>query len=269
MNKESIGVFDSGIGGLTTVKALKELLPCESILYFGDVAHLPYGDKSPDILKGYVEQITKFLISQNVKAIVVACNTASAVAIEIIKQVAGNTPVYEVISPAVNEAISQTIMPRIGVIGTKTTVSSHIYLMKILEKVPNAYVIEKATPILVPLIEEGWIDTEMCSLVIQAYMSDTGFKHIETLILGCTHYPLLKNHIQLYFDQNHEFPVKVIDSSNSVASIVKLSLSEKNLLNEGSPSYPDRFYVSDYTSSFQEIATRFFGKKIDLVKLTL
>jgi len=266
-----IGVFDSGVGGLTIVQAVRKLMPNESLIYFGDTAHLPYGDKSADVLKEYAAKIARFLVSQEVKAIIIACNTASAVAFDVVQQEAGAIPVFEVITPAVADALkhSASSAPRIGIIGTKTTVNSHVYLRKILDRAPNAFVVEKATPLLVPLIEEGWLNLELFPMVIQAYMSDTGFRHIETLILGCTHYPLIAEHIHRYFAHNQELPVRVINSSEATARQVQEMLSEKALLNDGERRFPDRYYVSDFTPNFQEIAERFIGTKIELAKLSL
>ncbi|MCS6904048.1 MAG: glutamate racemase [Bacteroidia bacterium] len=265
----AIGVFDSGLGGLTIVKAIKELLPKESVLYYGDTAHLPYGDKSPEVVRSYIRRIARFLASEGVKAIVVACNTASAVLDEEFYSVCQNIPVVEVITPAVQEALRYSARRNIGVIGTKTTIQSHIYLKKILEKAPNALVVEKATPLLVPLIEEGWQNQPFCSHVIEAYLSDTGFRHIDTLILGCTHYPVIQKEIESYFAQNFEFQVKVVNSSYPAAYYLANLLEEQHLLNSDSASLPDRFYVSDLNTNFLHIASSFLDVHFQLEKLSL
>jgi len=268
MKNLPIGIFDSGIGGLTVAKALNDSLPNESLIYFGDTAHLPYGDKSPDLLKKYVLNIVNFLLNCKVKAMVIACNTASAVAYEYLKGLFPNLLLFEVIQPAVLEAIANTKNQRIGVIGTRTTILSHVYLKKILDQLPTAFVIEKATPLLVPMIEEGWIEDKLSKEIIEAYLSDTGFNHIDTLILGCTHYPLIRKEVELYFQQNAIHFVQVIDSSIALAKQVRDFLSSQNLLNDN-PNPNFQFFVSDLTDSFQNTANLFFGKNINLEKIEL
>jgi glutamate racemase len=261
-----IGVFDSGIGGLTIVKALNALLPDESILYFGDTAHLPYGDKSPELLQGYADTITHFLLETGVKAIVIACNTASAVALNTVKNIAGDIPVFDVIQPAVKNALLISPMKRIGVIGTRTTIQSHVYLKSLLDLAPDALVIEKATPLLVPMIEEGWNHHQISIEIIEAYMSDTGFNHIDSVILGCTHYPLIRSEIQNYFDKTNARKVEVIDSSLAVASEVQKQLTVLNLLNTNSDSINHKFFVSDLTPGFKDTAKMFLGREVILNK---
>lgn len=262
-------MFDSGIGGLTVAAALKHQLPGEHLIYYGDTAHLPYGDKSPDTLKVYVRNITRFLVQQQVKAIVIACNTVSAVALAEVVEAAEGIPVFEVIQPAVAQAVQATQLRRVGVIGTKTTIESHVYLIQLLKRDPQLTVLEKSTPLLVPLIEEGWLDNELSDKVIEAYMSDTGFRGIDTLILGCTHYPLLKATIQRYFTHNATHPVALIDSSAAVAAAVEAGLKARNLLNPNAERGTDRFFVSDLTQAFGQAAGRFFGQDVQLVKWPL
>lgn len=266
MQQLPIGVFDSGIGGLTIVRALNQALPQESILYYGDTAHLPYGDKSPELLRGFVSEICDFLISSGVKAIVIACNTASAVTLEVVlaKASALNIPVFDVIRPAARYAIQASPMKRIGVIGTKTTIQSHVYLKTLLELSPDALVVEKATPLLVPMIEEGWVNSQISLDIVDAYMSDTGFAHLDSLILGCTHYPLIKEEIQAYFNKSRPRPVEVVDSSLAVAEEVKQKLSELKLLQEGNAPTSHRFVVSDLTPNFQTTAAQFLGREVEL-----
>ncbi|MCZ2356361.1 MAG: glutamate racemase [Bacteroidia bacterium] len=265
-----IGVFDSGIGGLTVVKALQERLPNEHFLYFGDTAHLPYGDKSPELIRQYCSVITDFLLLNQVKSVVVACNTASAVAFEQIKnRCPSEIPVIEVITPAVDMAVKYSNSRRIGVIGTKTTILSHLYLRKILERVPEALVVEKATPLLVPMIEEGWNNNKISREIIEAYMSDTGFMHVDTLILGCTHYPLVKQAIENYFKTNDR-KVTVIDSSLAIAETLAGLLEQNNLNNSHKhPDIQDKFFVSDITESFRDSAALFFGDDVQLKKINL
>jgi glutamate racemase len=264
MPHRPIGVFDSGIGGLTIVKAMNALMPNERICYFGDTAHLPYGDKSPELLRGYAAQITDFLLSQNVKAIVIACNTASAVAYDTVKSLAGDVPVFDVIRPAVRNALALSPMKRIGVIGTKTTIQSHVYLRSILELAPDALIVEKATPLLVPLIEEGWVNNNISLEIVEAYMSDTGFAHLDSLILGCTHYPLIREEIQQYFNGSRSRPVEVIDSSLAVADAVKQALQEMAMQNPNPEPAAHTFYVSDLTPNFKNTAALFLGREVEL-----
>ncbi len=265
MNNLPIGIFDSGIGGLTVAKAVHDLLPNESLIYFGDTAHLPYGDKSPDLLKKYVIEIVDFLLQRQVKAIIIACNTASAVAYEYLKQNYLEVLFFEVIQPAVQEALKYTKNQRIGVIGTKTTIYSHVYLKKILDNLPSAFVVEKATPLLVPMIEEGWIHDKLSKEIIEAYLSDTGFTHIDTFILGCTHYPLIRSEVEQYFEKNSLQKIYVIDSSIALAKQVHEYFTLNNLLsNNVQPTL--QFFLSDLTPSFQETANLFFGENINLEK---
>ncbi|MCS7028367.1 MAG: glutamate racemase [Bacteroidia bacterium] len=260
MNNAPIGIFDSGIGGLTIVKAVQQYLPNESIIYFGDTAHLPYGDKSPELIQKYAANITYFLVQQKVKLIIIACNTASAVALEVVQKIAGNIPVLNVIDPAVKMALRDTLNYRIGVIGTKTTIQSRIYPIKIKEQRPEAYVTTKATPLLVPMIEEGWANSKIFDEIIQAYLSETTFETIDTLILGCTHYPLIKPNIIKYF----EGKVNVIDSAEAVAKEAQKLLSEKNLLAPSDQTPMHIFYVSDLTESFEQTTKIFLGSPVTL-----
>lgn len=264
-----IGVFDSGIGGLTVVKALQQRLPNERFLYFGDTAHLPYGDKSPELVRQFCTVITEFLLLNRVKAVVIACNTASAVAYDQVRALCPEEmPVVEVITPAVELALQKSFFCRIGVIGTKTTILSHLYLRKILERAPEAFVVEKATPLLVPMIEEGWNNNRISREIIEAYMSDTGFLHIDTLILGCTHYPLVKQSIESYFQENKR-QVIVIDSSLAIAEELAILLDQKNLCNQNETLVKNQFLVSDITESFWSSSAIFFGNDVQLKKVNL
>ena len=267
-----IGVFDSGIGGLTVARALADALPREALTYVGDTAHLPYGDKSPEVLHGYIAAITRFLLAQPVKAIVIACNTASAVGralVEGLAQAAG-VPVFEVVSPAVEAALAASPRGRVGVIATKTTIQSHIYLRQLLDRLPEAYVVEKATPLLVPMIEEGWAQNRITDEIIEAYLSDTGFVHIDALILGCTHYPLIRAQVERYFEQHarpQQRPVAVIDSSRVTAERVAQGLAQLGLLSAATAPPVHHFFVSDLTVGFEAAANVFFGGSVSLERL--
>lgn len=262
--EETIGVFDSGVGGLTVVKALAAVLPNERFTYYGDVAHLPYGDKSPEAIRGYLKKVIGFFLAQNVKIIVIACNSASAVLNEELKALCGDTPLFEVITPAVNAALEASRYKRVGVIGTKTTINAHVYLNKLLEKAPDAIVVEKATPLLVPIIENEPADGPLARAVVEAYLSDTGFRVIDTLILGCTHYPLLSPVFEDYFQKNFDHPVKIISSSYTTGAHVAQALHSLQLTAESESRHENRFFVSDYTPNFQQIAKLFFGPNLRL-----
>lgn len=264
-----IGVFDSGLGGLTIIRALRQVLPNESFIYFGDTAHLPYGEKSASLIQAYSAAITRFLCQQKVKAIVIACNTASAVALEKVRENAGEIPVFDVVNPAADYAISISPSQKIGLMATKTTVHSHIYKTLLSQRNPQAQIVEKATPLLVPMIEEGWLQNAISQQVIDAYLSDTGFENIDTLILGCTHYPLIKKEIQAYFDKNNRTDMHIVDSSFAVANYVKASLSTENLLLEAPSNLPHQFFLSDFTQNFEDSARLFLGENVTFEKVVL
>jgi glutamate racemase len=250
------------LGGLTVLRALKAVLPHERFLYFGDTARLPYGDKSPETLRGYVARVVDYLLSRGVKAVVIACNTAAAVAKAQTIEQCGDVPVFEVVTPAVEEALALSPDGRIGVLATKTTVASHVYLKEILVRRPDAFVVEKAAPLLVSLIEEGWLQRPLCDLVIEAYLSDTGFRHIETLVLGCTHYPLVKGAIERYFEKNYIRPPKVVGSDTAVAKTAARRMAEMSLL-ASTPHYgQDEYHLSDVTEAFVQATRLFFGQEI-------
>lgn len=268
MNTRPIGIFDSGVGGLTVASAIKNLLPNENIIYFGDTGHNPYGDKSGDLIKYYSVKITDFLLAQNCKTIVIACNTASAQAYE---EVLGHItrksleiPVINVIDPLVELISEKQTIKRIGVIGTKGTINSGTYQEKIASKIQGIEVVSLSTPILVPLIEEGFIYDDISNAVIRNYLSNKKLKNIDALVLGCTHYPIIKNQIRKYYD----FNLSVLDSGQIVAYHLKKILSEHNLLNNEDKSR-HIYYVSDYTNYFQKIAEMFFDEHIELTVCNL
>ena len=247
---------------MTIVKAIQKALPHESILYFGDTVHLPYGEKSAPLVQGYAGRIGRFLLEEGVKAVVIACNTASAVAADHVRQLAGGTPVFDVIAPAVEEALSYTHNHCIGLIGTRTTVNSGVYSRQIQQRVPHCRVIEKATSLLVPMIEEGWLHNRISRDVIEAYMSDTGFREVDSLILGCTHYPLIKDEIAHCLQQLHAQEVRLVDSSQAVARSLQQGLETMDLLAPMTHTPSHRYYLSDYTTEFEAAATLFLGYSV-------
>jgi len=259
MKEQPIGIFDSGVGGLTVAHAIKQILPGESLVYFGDTAHLPYGDKSAEAIRYYSGRITEFLLNQNSKVVVVACNSASASAFDTLKnEFQDRTLIIDVIDPVVDYVTSRNFR-KIGVIGTKRTISSGTYDQKLNDRSPRTAVVAMATPLLVPMIEEGFIFDDISNAIIRSYLSDETLAGIEALILGCTHYPIIRNQISKFFN----FNVEVVDSSRIVSQVLREKLEKNNLLNDSGRVH-DQFFVSDYTSWFEKIARMFFEGEINL-----
>jgi glutamate racemase len=259
-----IGIFDSGIGGLTVVKSVMEQLPGEDIIYFGDTARVPYGIKSMDTVKEYALQITDFLLKKNVKTILIACNTVAASAEKEIKLKSGNVPVFGVIDSGSNVAV--TIGGRkklIGVIGTLATVNSGAYEKAIKKLNPELSVFSKACPLLVPLAEEGWTDNTIARQVIELYLEDFKQKPMDALILGCTHYPLFKALITETIDNSE---TAIIDSADAIAASTQKYLSDIKLLNSQKKG-TFQCFVSDKPQRFQILAERFLGKSINRVEV--
>lgn len=259
--KNTIGIFDSGIGGLTVANAISKRLSNESLIYFGDTAHLPYGDKSEDLIKSFSLDIADFLIeTKHCKAVVIACNTASAVAYEYLRDKhQGNIPILNVIDPIVEAIIQDDKIFKVGLIATQTTVNSGVYQEKLQRRKPNLQVEVLATPLLVPMIEEGYAHDNISHAVIENYLKNPKFKDIDALILGCTHYVLIKDEISAYFNGK----VKLYDSTDILAEKLENILENENLLNKHRKE-KDHFYVSDLTKGFQKSASRFFGNTIEL-----
>jgi glutamate racemase len=256
-----IGMFDSGVGGLTLFKSIKTLLPKENLIYFGDTAHVPYGTKSPDVIKKFSLQIARFLENLGIKALVVACHTASSTALSDLKKKT-KIPVVGVIGPSAQKAITITKNNNIGVIGTKTTIESGSYQSFIQKANPKISITTVAAPLLVPLVEEGWINKKVTRSVLQEYISPFKQAQIDTLILGCTHYPLIKQ----LFQEELGPGVTLVDASLETAIYLKQLLREKLLINNrrSSPNYS--FYVSDDPNKFSQLAQMFLGEKIEVIK---
>jgi glutamate racemase len=255
-----IGIFDSGIGGLTVAHQISKILPQEDLIYFGDTAHLPYGDKSTAAIQAYSVKICNLLLSQNVKAILIACNSASAAAYELVKEYVGSKAlVFNVIDPVVEYVSEQLPGKKIGLIGTKQTIFSNIFKKKIEEKDKGIDLKSLATPLLAPMIEEGFFNNKISNEVIEEYLGNEMLQGIEALILGCTHYPLIVNQINNYYKKK----VEIIDSSRIVALFVYESLKNANLLNVPHKT-GNRFYVSDFTPSFENATQIFFKDKVSL-----
>ncbi len=260
-----IGVFDSGIGGLTVVKALREQLPEYDILYFGDTARTPYGNKSAATITGYALEDTRFLLNQGAKVVVMACNTVSSVAPATVAR-HFDVPLFEVVSPAASRAIELTATGRIGIIGTRSTVSSGIYAKLISDLNPVARVYSAACPLLVPLVEEGWFRRPETAMIVKKYLHPLKVRQVDTLILGCTHYPLLKAVIQRKIGKR----VRIIDSSICVAAEVKQTLEARpDLDSQLAKTGKIRVFVSDRTPQFAEIARSTLKQKVQLETVSL
>ena len=267
-----IGIFDSGIGGLTVAHAIAQAMPAERMLYFGDTAHMPYGDRSPELVRTYSVRIAEFLANEGCKAIVMACNSASATAKAAVQaSVPSNVPVIDVVAPVVRHLSRQGVQ-RVGVIGTRATIGSGIYGHSLREAqrsggMMDGDVQEWATPLLAPLIEEGWQSHELMLPVIQGYLEAAGWhagdqRHIDALVLGCTHYPLAEQ----AFSQVLGPEVHLVDGPTVVAAAVSAALKEQGILApSGGPSVQHQFMVSDLTDNFVRSAQRFFGKEVHLV----
>jgi glutamate racemase len=259
MKEQPVGIFDSGVGGLTVAHAIKQILPGESLIYFGDTAHLPYGDKSEESIRFYSLKITEFLLEHKAKAVLVACNSASASAFDYLKEKFDKTILVDVIDPVV-DYISTRNFNKIGVIGTKRTISSGTYEQKV-RKTSATNIVSLATPMFVPMIEEGFIFDDISNAIIRTYLSNESLNGIQALILGCTHYPIIRNQISKFFN----FNVEVVDSARIVAAVLRDVLEKNDLLNN-SGSVKDQFFVSDYTDYFERIARMFFEGEINLSK---
>jgi glutamate racemase len=266
LNKEQpIGIFDSGVGGLTVASAINRVLPNEKIIYIGDTFHLPYGDKSKEAVIYYSTKISDFLLKKKCKVILIACNTASSNAYQTVKEHVGNRAlVINVIDPVIEHVASADKYKNIGVIGTKGTINSDAYTQKIQKHCKNIKVSSLATPLLVPMIEEGFIFDDISNAIIRSYLKKDEMLDIDSLILGCTHYPIIKNQIKKAYD----FKVDIIDSAHIVAEKVKRILEKEELLSTNNKA-DHRFYVSDYTNYFEKIAQLFFEKPVNLEKIDL
>ncbi|HTF19451.1 MAG TPA: glutamate racemase [Chryseolinea sp.] len=262
---QPIGVFDSGIGGLTVAHAIRELLPGEKMIYFGDTAHLPYGDKSEAAIQAYSIRIADILLKKGCKVIVIACNSASSAAYELLREyVRKDTHIINVIDPMVDYVLEHFSGQDIGLIGTKRTVQSGVYVRKIDEGNKDIRLHSLATPLLAPMIEEGFFNNQISQEIIAQYLADGKLAGISALILACTHYPLIKSEIDTYYKGE----MTVLDSSEIVARALRDYLTRENLLND--VHRPERlFLVSDYTESFAAAARMFFHDDVQLEKHAL
>lgn len=258
----SIGIFDSGIGGLTVVKETRRLLPDENIIYLGDTARVPYGTKSSKTVIRYAESNSRFLISMGIKVLVIACNTASAYSLETLRNNVEH-PVIGVIEPGAKKAVETTRSGKIGVIGTPSTMKSEAYIKEIKKLDKDIEVFQKACPLFVPLAEEGWHEGDIALSIANKYLGDFKSGDVDTLILGCTHYPLLKNTIKSVLGEK----ITLIDSAEETAKAISDELSSRDLFRVGSGSTKKEFYLTDNSDTFVNIANRFLGKDIDDIQL--
>jgi glutamate racemase len=261
MSKQPIGVFDSGIGGLTVLRELLDRLPGESFVYFGDTARVPYGNKSTETVRRFSSENVHLLLERGVKMVVVACNTATADALAQL-QAEFTLPIVGVIDPGVRAAIHATRNQRIGVIGTSGTIRSGAYQKGILALMPDARVHSKACPLFVPLVEEGWTDTAVARLVVEEYLGPFTGLQIDTLVLGCTHYPLLKPAIAALLGHG----VTLVDSAIETAHEVGAVLKKHHLESDGGSRRFD-IILSDTSPTFSEIASRFLGRRAPEIEL--
>jgi len=254
---QPIGIFDSGLGGLTVVKEILRLLPNEDLIYFGDTGRTPYGPRSKDIIIAFSHQDTRFLLEQKVKIIVVACNTSSAQALDEIQK-SYQIEMIGVIEPGAISALKATKNGKIGIIGTVGTISSDAYARTINKLDPKIKVFSMACPLFVPLVEEGYIEKEATRLIAADYLSSFKTDGIDTLILGCTHYPLLKRVIRAVLGEE----IVLIDSAEETAQAVYHHLLKLNLLREKTAHVQHKFYVSDFPERFHQVARHFLGDTI-------
>jgi glutamate racemase len=265
VNDAPVGVFDSGIGGLTVVSAILSALPHESVVYVGDTARVPYGPKSPETVVRYSRQIAQWLLEQQVKAIVIACNTATAHALDVLQRECP-VPVIGVVQPGARAAVQATRSGRIGVIGTTGTIASGAYHRAIAALAPQATVTGVACPLFVPLVEEGWLEHPATRLIATTYLASLRESGVDTLVLGCTHYPLLAPVIAETIGRD----VTLVDSAAETARALRDILRERNLERSAAlEAVPHRFVATDAPDTFRRVGQRFIGPVLDRVETTV
>lgn len=251
--REVLGIFDSGLGGLTVVKEVMQIIPYESVVYLGDTARVPYGTKSRETVERFATEILTFLNQFNLKMLVVACNTVSSVALDRLKEMT-DIPVIGVIEPGARASVKATETGNVAVIGTKTTIQSKEYIRIIHSLNPRIIVHQKACPLFVPLIEEGWYEDELAETIARRYLEHLLDKNIDTVVLGCTHYPLIKSTIRKVFGED----ITLIDSAYETASLVREELKDKDILTgPENGEVEHRFFVTDIPNDFYKIARTF------------
>jgi glutamate racemase len=262
--RKPIGIFDSGVGGLTVVKEVCKKLPHENIIYLGDTARVPYGTRSARTVQKYAVSNTDFLLTQDIKLLVIACNTASAVACETLKDAYG-LPIIDVVGPGARAAVAASPAKCIGIIGTDGTILSGAYQKEILRLEPACRIVTQACPLFVPLAEAGWCekDDEVVLLTARRYLEPLMHSGIDTLVLGCTHYPILKDAIRAVMGPD----IMLIDSAEETACDVMLMLDRQHILNHGTAPGTSAFYVTDIPHRFAETGSRFLGRELSDVSV--
>lgn len=263
-NQRPIGVFDSGVGGLTVVKAIQELLPFEEVIYVGDTQHMPYGDKSEQHIQAYCKRIVEYLISREVKLIVIACNTASAMAASYLRSLFWQqVEIMGVIRPVV-KMIMDKKYKHVGIIGTQGTIQSQIYPKLLAEYHYDIPIAQLATPLLAPMIESGNLNDEISETIIKSYLSHPSFEFCDAIVLACTHYPLIKDKVNQYFHCRKA----IVDNATPMALEVKRYLMDKKILAvDGEPIH--QFYVTEFTENFERVASLFYGHPISIEELDI
>lgn len=261
-NQEPIGIFDSGVGGLTVTREIMRQLPCENLIYFGDTARVPYGNKSRETILRYSTQIVNYLRTKEVKAIVIACNTATAFALEELQQQIA-IPVIGVVWPGAIAAAQATTNKHIGIIGTAGTVKSRVYNKYLRQLDPDITVVSKACPLFVPLVEEGLTEDRVTDDIARRYLTEFREYDVDTLVLGCTHYPLLRNTIRRIMGEE----VTLVNPAYETAKSLKQLLTEKNLLNTSGKENHHEYCASDMTEQFVTFADRVLPCPVDRIRM--
>ncbi|HQW45685.1 MAG: glutamate racemase [Bacteroidetes bacterium] len=264
VQSQPIGIFDSGIGGLTVARSLKEALPLEQFIYFGDTAHMPYGDKSPEEILQYSKKIVEFLIANHVKLIVIACNSASSIAASALRSAYWKqVEIMGVIRPVVNDIVKNNIK-KIGIIGTQATIQSQIYPHLLHEADAQIEIYQLATPLLAPMIEAGKVSQSVLYQTMADYLSDKHFEDKEAILLACTHYPIIKDEVNTFFKHQK----RIFDNAAPLAFEVKKYLTDKNLLATVKKG-ANQFYVSRYSDTFEKAIYTFYGKQLEVKEVHL
>ncbi len=259
MNNRPIGIFDSGVGGLTVLKEIKDQLPSEDIIYFGDTARVPYGTRSKETIIKYAFQCINFLMSKDIKLVIIACNTATALALEEVRE-HFDIPIIGVVEPGVNAAVDSSKNKKIGIIGTSSTINSEAYQKSIRDKLPDSEIMGVACPLFVPIVEEGWQETEVARLTAEKYLLELKERNVDTLVLGCTHYPILKYTISKAID------AKLINPAFETAKTAKHLLNEKNLQTQKNNKANHKFFVSDDPEKFKRVGGCILDQNIGYIE---
>lgn len=257
--KTTIGIFDSGIGGLTVLKSFKKILPSQNYIYFGDTARVPYGSKSKTTIQSFASEIIDFLIEHKANIVVVACNTVSSLALPYLQKKYKSLPIFGVVQPGSQEALRESQTKKIGVIGTVATINSHSYTKTIKAYKKDTQVYEHACPLFVPLVENGWANNEVALLTAQKYLAPLLKKNIDTLVLGCTHYPVLKKTIKKIIGKD----INIVDSSTAIAKEVQNYLAENKIVST-SKKTETQFWLSDESVYFIKAAKYILNENIKI-----